>query len=264
MLDDRHGIVFVLVPGLTTTLGEQRSDPSAPNYDPVAADFATPETLTLAPFLLSKFELTNGQWSRLSGQSTPSYFRPGVRYGSDPAITDRHPVEQASWFEARRILARGGMDLPTEAQWECVARCGADPVPTRRGDPTTLRTHENLCAPRAPRQDASSSEPVDDGDGFEFTAPVGSFEADHLGFHDLLGNVAEWCRDAWGAYGPDNGPRPIDGLRDPESRHRTYRGGTYAHRPENCRIGLRYDDLPDRRSPMIGVRPMRALPESHE
>ena len=57
-------------------------------------------------------------------------------------------------------------------------------------------------------------------DGFQVTAPIGSFQPNHKGFHDMSGNVSEWINDYFeirpvrgeallDPTGPDSGDRHV-------------------------------------------------------
>ena len=259
-MDARHGLVLVLLPGARFLMGEQGSDPSGPAYDPHAGKYSTPEMVEVAPFLISKFEITNGQWARLSGSELPSYLRPGRKYANDPPIGYRHPVEQVSWEDAHDVLLRAGLDLPTEAQWERAAQATAGACWTFGDDLEELPLYGNVIDAAYVAAFGPTVDALEVSDGFARTAPVGSFLPNQFGLFDLHGNVAEWCRDIWDAFGPDNPPRAADGLRSPAGRHRAIRGGSYSHSALDARTRFRVDDLPTLRSVMIGVRPVRALP----
>src|SRR5262249_53278694 len=69
------GVVLVLLPGGKFRMGAQRVDSARPNYDPGAQVDETVHEVALAPFFLSKYEMTQGQWQRLANVN-PSFFRP--------------------------------------------------------------------------------------------------------------------------------------------------------------------------------------------
>ena len=76
------GLVFVLLPGGTFRMGAVKPDedqaPTDPNIDPDAGENESPVTeVTLDPFFLSKYEMTQGQWLRLVGKN-PSRYGPGT------------------------------------------------------------------------------------------------------------------------------------------------------------------------------------------
>jgi formylglycine-generating enzyme required for sulfatase activity/serine/threonine protein kinase len=257
-LTPSSSLVFVLLPGGESYLGAQRSDPSGPNYDRSAQPTEAPvRSITLAPFFLSKFELTQGQWQRLTGR-TPSKYLAGTRVRGQ-AVTARSPLERVSWFEAERVLERFGCRLPTEAQWEYAARAGMDSPWWTGDEPDTLQGAANLADRTARALGApflNIQEELEDG--FLAHAPVGTFEANPFGLFDVTGNVFEWCRDE--SLGYDSAVAPGDGLRlgaNPATR--VVRGGCYASLASAARCARRESAEPGLETETIGARPARPL-----
>lgn len=134
--DEAAGLVFVLVPGRAVVLDGETE-------------------IRIAPFLVSKFEVTQGQWMRLAGRN-PSVHQPASGVGE----TFAHAVENVSWEECTRLLAQHALALPTEVQWELVS---------------TPADKALSLARRGARADAG---------------PPNAF-----GLVFMHGNVGEWCRD---------------------------------------------------------------------
>jgi serine/threonine protein kinase/formylglycine-generating enzyme required for sulfatase activity len=132
VLTESTGLVLVLLPGGTFTMGAQRNDPNGPNYDPEAqSNEGPPHEVELSPYFLSKYEMTQGQWQRFTDVN-PSYYHrerysPGWNRGRK-GWTALHPVEQVSWFDCEAAMKRLGLLLPSEAQWEYGARAGTKTV----------------------------------------------------------------------------------------------------------------------------------------
>jgi len=229
-LTDASGLVFVLIPGDTFSMGAD-STPDARNSDPEAAENEQPvHRVQLAPFFLSKYEMTQGQWKRLSGGEEPSYFRAGELQG-DHRITLLHPVEWVTWEACGRLLRREGLVLPTEAQWEYACRARTDTPWWTGKDRDSLLGRVNLADQAAVRAHTAfvrwATWPELD-DGYSMHAPVNAFEPNPFGLYQVHGNVFEWCRDTWAEYG--NAVQPDTGLRAPDPRYlslHVHRGGSF-------------------------------------
>jgi formylglycine-generating enzyme required for sulfatase activity len=262
-VDDATGIVFVLVPGGRATIGAQRSDPAGAHFDPDAQWYAGPlHQVALDPFLIARHELTQGQWARLwEGDEDgrwPSQYRAGA-FLSVPQerVTASHPVTQVDWRTAHDVLRRHGLELPTEVQWEYAARAGTTtPFPCAVAD---LVRFANLADVRAKSVKAEWAffEPWDDG--FVVTAPVGRFAANAFGLHDVVGNVQEWCADAFDSY--ERSARRGDGLRDADpGDKRVGRGGSHIDRAAVAKSWMRTPYVATLRAGNLGVRPVQRLP----
>lgn len=236
------GIVFVLVPGGVARIG----DPAGPPTE------EAPEEIPLAPFLLAKHEMTQGQWTRL-GRENPSRFAPGreqfVHAGSlDEEWTLARPVERVSWIDARDALGPRGLTLPTSVQWEWAARgAGARRYPWGAGPPDEARCVWRGHVPWGGVEPRAAGRPAG---------------ASWCGIEDMAGNVSEWCLDF---HFEDKKPWSLDpatGYRlgfEPILWRRSVRGGQYASLPSELVLAHVGGSEPGERNIAIGLRAARRL-----
>jgi formylglycine-generating enzyme required for sulfatase activity len=153
-------------------------------------------------------------------------------------------VVQVAIEDAEAYARWAGKALPTEAEWEFAARGGLDGAEFVWGDELTPRgramcnwwqgdfPHENLLV-----------------DGYEWTAPVGSFPANGYGLFDMAGNVWEWTTDWYQVHGaiehacctvhnPRGGEEQGSyepGAAGPRIPRKVMKGGSYLCAPNYCR-----------------------------
>lgn len=243
-VSDASGVVLVLLPGGTFRMGAQKpSDATpvgSPNVDPRALGGEGPvHEVTLAPFFIGKYELTQAQYRRVMGLN-PAAYQPGKEVGGrvHSAI---HPVEQVRWTEAFEAVRRMGLTLPTEAQWEYAARGGTTTVYATGDDPKSLQGNLNIadayCKANGGPGSWRYAEFIDDG--YVVHAPVGTYRANGFGLHDMAGNVWEWALDRFGAY--TLGVNKGDGRRlAPKDAPRVFRGGGFRASTTHARSADRY------------------------
>lgn len=255
---ERTALVFVLLPGATAWIGSQDQAPSLPNYDPLSRLVERPvHRVEIRAFLLSKFEMTQGQWLRVTGVN-PSTAKPGDRQRGH--IVDLcHPVESVNWDECRSVLRQLGLVLPTEAQWEHACRCGRGSPWSTGETVASLAGHANI-GDEASRGSYPSDWMFEPGfdDGHAGHAPVGSLLANCFGLHDMHGNVREWCADRMGRYRSAGvgGTEPV--VLD-TVRAMVVRGGSFQAPARFARSAFRDVEQAETRFSFLGVRPARLL-----
>jgi len=109
----------------------------------------------------------------------------------------KHPVVHIAYEDAEAYAAWAGKSLPTEAQWEFAARGGLEGAVYAWGndfapDGTLMA---NTWQGEFPWQNLLS-------DGYERTAPVGSFPPNGYGLYEMSGNVWEWTTDWYADHHP--------------------------------------------------------------
>jgi formylglycine-generating enzyme required for sulfatase activity len=237
LITERSSLVFVLIPGGSFTMGAQRNDSGAANFDHNAKEEERPlRRITLAPFLLCKYEMTKGQWLRMTG-ANPSEGSPMLQTSTRDSSFD-YPVNTVSWNTFNAVLGPLGMDFPTEAQWEYSARGGSKSI---QWNNETFKSFSRVANVR----ETGSLKPT----------RVGAYPPNKFGLYDMIGNVWEFCRDL---SGPVQSISPLDGerlvLRSNEGR-RTDRGGSYFDDDILARPTAHYEIDPDYKQFNLGIRP---------
>ncbi|MEM7235531.1 MAG: formylglycine-generating enzyme family protein, partial [Planctomycetota bacterium] len=264
ILNENVGIVLVLLPGGRYRMGPVRHPSAAPMRGARASEHRYAQNVTLAPFFLSKYEMTQAQWERFTGQNPSAHQNTSL---ADQRVGPLNPVEQVDWIQCDRTLRRLGLRLPTEAQWEYGARAGTTTVWSTGNERDSLLGHANLADQAATRWGARWSTiedwpELDDGHGVH--APIGTYSANPWGLHEMHGNVAEWCMDLDAPYHVE--PRADDGLRTPlyVETTRVYRGGSFRDTAAWAASGFRAVSDPSVRNMFGGCRPARLLTPTYE
>lgn len=206
-----------------------------------------------APFAVGVYEVTFDEWEACRREGGC----PGERPDDFDLGRGRRPVVDVSWSDAQtfvRWLSRHTGQryrLLSEAEWEYVARAGTETA--RYWGESQL----GQCRYANGDDDYASCR-----DGFELTAPVGSFAPNGFGLYDVLGNVGEWTQDCYNpsySGAPTNGSAWLSGFDD--CAYRIVRGGSWADNPSNLRSAYReytYADDPSYRGAR-GFRVARTL-----
>ncbi|GIF02574.1 formylglycine-generating enzyme family protein [Actinoplanes siamensis] len=184
-------------------------------------------------YLLGAVPVTQAEYAAVTGEW------PGSARGG------RLPVESVSWWDAIRycdarseregltpVYRNGGewdrtadgYRLPTEAEWENACRAGSSGP--RYGELDEIAWYR--------------------GNSGERPHEVGTRAANAWGFHDMLGNVWDWCWDVYDAevYGD----------------YRVLRGGGWFDEKWSCRASVRRRSHPDLRIEDVGFRVARSVP----
>ena len=154
--------------------------------------------VTVPAFYMSRGEVTQEQWEAVS-KLPPVRIRFSARPSSkksDPTSDPYRPVETITWREAaefcERLSRHTGLQyrLPTEAEWEYACRGGSE----------TQFAFGETVVPSVVNYNAAlpyGSAPKLVGRGTTRPYKFGYLEVNGFGLYDLVGNVSEWCLDAW-------------------------------------------------------------------
>jgi formylglycine-generating enzyme required for sulfatase activity len=194
----------------------------------------------LDAYAIDKYEVTNHQYAAFVAATNHRKAGPPSRYAKNMARMrgTNQPVVYVSWDDADAYCRWKGKRMPTEAEWEKAMRGG-----------------DKRLWPWGNEVDPLASNWAVARDGYDVTAPVGSFRRDvsPFGVADGAGNVIEWVADWYGesAYGSAAERNP----KGPEfGTYKVLRGGAYTTSGTDVRVTSRSKMVPDFRDETIGFR----------
>lgn len=182
-------------------------------------------------FSVSKYEITQKAWQEIMG-SNPSTF-----------VGTERPVDSVSFNDVQQFIDKlneiaGEIDyrLPSEAEWEYLARAG-------QSARFPLATEAQTLA-----QSAWFGQLETTG-----TQDVGKLQPNAWGIHDLSGNVMEWVQDCW----RDNYENALPNAAAHQSetcKGHALRGGSWIDSKDYVRLAYRNHWDRNYRSHEVGFR----------
>ena len=133
--------------------------------------------VTVSAFKISKYEVTFDQFDafcKATGRKKPS---------DEGWGRGKRPVINVSWNDAKEFEEWLGCRLPTESEWEYACRAN---------NTNQYYTGENLKTTQANYNGNFPYNGNAKGKYLRKSVPVGSYEPNPWGIHDMHGNVYEW------------------------------------------------------------------------
>src|SRR5262245_51746130 len=214
------GVVMIRVPAGSFTMGSPESEDGHRVWE-------RQRQVTFGnDFYMGKSPVTQEQYAAVTGTNPTGHEQIGDA-----------PVDSVSWDQANEYCRKlttldreAGVlphdreyRLPTEAEWEYACRAGSSQP--RHGEPQDVAWY----------QDNAGGKPH----------PVGQKTPNPWGFHDMLGNVWEWCQDCFFVSCCPVGCRSV-------------RGGSCRSSARFCRCAQRWGLGPNGRSRYCGFRLLAA------
>ncbi|MHC5004151.1 MAG: SUMF1/EgtB/PvdO family nonheme iron enzyme, partial [Planctomycetota bacterium] len=265
------GIPLVLVRPGTYTMGASRREQGRRSNETLRAVALT------RPFYFGAREITNAEFKTFNADHDSGFVE------ATTLATASQPVAMVTWDDAARfcnwLSARDGLPaayvedgdsmravrpvtsgyrLPTEAEWEFVARSnGGNPMKYPWGGDYPPRGKAgNFADESASKLLGRVIESYEDG--HVGSAPVASFAANGRGVHDLGGNVAEWCHDFYTIYSYDAEEVATDPAGPEQGEHHVIRGSSWRHSSISA-LRCSYRDYGAGRRDDLGFRICRYL-----
>ena len=220
------------------TLAEKPADPA--DYPGARPELLSPSS-TIFKTPAASVDMRNhyNWWAYVAGANW--------RHPRGPASSIKklmqHPVVHVAFEDVEAYARWAGKELPTEAEWEFAARGGLDAAEFVWGDELTPggKHMANVWQGEFPYRNTMD-------DGFEYTAPVGSFPPNGYGLYDMAGNVWQWTTDWYQEHGKIDSPcctaaNPRGGgretsydPREPEAKipRKVTKGGSHLCAPNYC------------------------------
>lgn len=248
------GIQLLLIPSGDFIMGSPLSEEG--RYP----DEGPQHRISLDPFYLATTEVTNAQYNyfcKSSNNAIPPEPEPAwTGMGNYFTAFPHHPVVNVSWFDAQACARFYGLRLPTEAEWEYVARERSNKGPFAWGSATKPPPRFcNVADMALKKWRGLTMALIFEGydDSFTFTAPAGSFSANAFGIFNMAGNVSEWCNDWYDGeyYGASPQRNP---LGPANGKKKIVRGGSFISNPRYTRLAFRQNELPQKTYYNYGFR----------
>jgi formylglycine-generating enzyme required for sulfatase activity len=279
VLHKPSGLVLVLIPAGAFQMG------SPPEEAERLADERQHQRLVKKPFYLGETEVTVAQFRRFvratgyltdaerSGEagdrgkgafaSTPDGDREWSARASwqnpfptlpEYQLSEQHPVVQVSWNDSTRFVEHYGLQLPSEAQWEYAIRAGSRTRffwgDTESGAEGYGNVKDASGRKRFPRW--NSSFPFNDK--VILLADTRKFRPNPWQLYDMVGNVSEWCQDAYAKNYPTAAEIDERALTGDGQVPRVIRGSSWLDAPDFSRSAKRIAFRPQGRRDFVGFR----------